>query len=794
MHDPLNWTAKQASSTPMNRFRQILTFFVHGSLACAILWATPRQLPAQTNSPVKLPSLSQVVDAGADLWGEAAMRQPDGASYEFFRDLLPPPRYVHADYRYYPLVLSAPKSLTKASLVSNGSGLNLRGGARSWKENGTPITFRVGSDEFLFGGLRDRVGEPTLLEGYLPIVSIDYTHPSPVQSEGAVPLRQEKKFRPAEVYRLEAFASTDPGLAQCGAVFVQFSLAQGATGTITLDIEDGKSLTFQDGQLTKPDGSLLAILDGSWKWDRNRASAKLTPTAKATAVLLTSAKEPPELTRVDATVYEQQRQACIQTWNQELARGMQVSVPEPIVNHAARNHVIQNLSLMRGNRMNYSALNQYDALYESEGSDAALAALAWGYEPDVLDMLPPLLDFKRAGLEYHNAGTKLINVCRYYWQTRDVAGFQKLRPKWEREVNRLVDNRTSEHGLFPKERYCGDISTQVHSLNVNAKAWRALRDLSAVLADLKEVEEAKRLAGIAAKFRQQVLQAIDKSINRTTNPPFVPIALMDQEPAHEPITQVRIGSYWNIIIGYTIASGIFPPGSVEETWIPKYQEQHGGICMGMVRSGGAAFNFWTGEHRVNPLYGTRYTLDTLRRDDPERALVSFYGMLAQGMTRNTFVGGEGCTLAPVDDGGRFFYCPPNTAANAHFLSMFRNLLIQDWDLNDDGRPETLRLLFGTSRRWLEDGKTIRIDRAPTAFGPVSLSVISRLTQGSLEVNLQCPERAKPDSMLLRLRLPEGWRVESAQAGRLNLAVDKDGTIGCDELSGAARIEVKVRLK
>jgi hypothetical protein len=36
-----------------------------------------------------------------------------------------------------------------------------------------------------------------------------------------------------------------------------------------------------------------------------------------------------------------------------------------------------------------------------------------------------------------------------------------------------------------------------------------------------------------------------------------------------------------------------------------------------------------------------------------RELVSFYGMLAQGLTRNTFIGGEGCTLQSVDAGGRF---------------------------------------------------------------------------------------------------------------------------------------------
>src|ERR1041384_1384400 len=89
-----------------------------------------------------IPTLSEVVAAKRDLWGEAAMRQPNGASYEFFAPLLPPPRYVHADFRHYPLILSAPRAKTKARLISNGSGVNLRGGSRSWNEVGTPVVFR----------------------------------------------------------------------------------------------------------------------------------------------------------------------------------------------------------------------------------------------------------------------------------------------------------------------------------------------------------------------------------------------------------------------------------------------------------------------------------------------------------------------------------------------------------------------------------------------------------------------------------------------------------------------------
>jgi len=137
--------------------------------------------PAAHVSAQQLPALDTVLNSPRDLWGEAALAQPNGPSYEFFAPLLPPPRYVHADFRHYPIVLSAPNARVKARLIANGSGVNLRGGSRSWHDIGAPVTFRVGPDEFLFGGLRERVSEPTLAEGWLPIVEIRYRHRSPVQ-------------------------------------------------------------------------------------------------------------------------------------------------------------------------------------------------------------------------------------------------------------------------------------------------------------------------------------------------------------------------------------------------------------------------------------------------------------------------------------------------------------------------------------------------------------------------------------------------------------------------------------
>jgi hypothetical protein len=787
-HNP----SARAAMQDLNRLLALVSLLVtFGPLTLPAQSAeTAAAPPARAASPRAVPSLDEVAAANQDLWGLAAMQQPNGPSYEFFEPLLPPARYVNADFRYYPILLSAPNARVKARLISNGSGINLRGGTRSWNDPGTPATFRVGPDEFLFGGERERVTHPTLAEGWLPIVEIRYLHPSPLQAGGNVGLTEPKPVVPPEIYRLEAFASTEPGLVSNGVVFARFELAQGPNGHVSVQVDARRPVHFVEGKIVDDAGNVLALFGPGWRWERQLATAQLKPGTSVVLAIPTKPLAAETPLQCSLQVYAAQREACAQTWRDLLAQGMQVETPEPVVNHAWRNLLVQNFQMINGDSIHYSAGNQYDKLYESEGSDALLSFLVWGFEKDTRRLIVPLLDFSRKDLEFHQAGFKLNDVSRYYWQTREAQSVRELQPRWEKEARLLAQNRTNDVSLCPKQQYCGDISTMVYSLTVNAKGWRALRDLSSVLAETGELDEANRYLENAAEFKKSVLAALEKSVRRDSSPPFVPVALYSDEPTHDPITASRIGGYWNIIVGYVVSSGIFPPGSEQETWIPRFQEDHGGLCMGMLRAGGG-YTFWNSPVRINPLYGTRYALDTLRRDEPERALVSFYGMLAHGLTRSTFIGAEGSSLTPLDDGGRFMYCPPNSAANAHWLSMLRYLLVQDWDLDDDGKPETLRLLFGTPKRWLEDGKVLKLEHAPTAFGPVSMRVESKLNQGKVMATLELPQRNLPKLTLLRIRVPDGWRVASTKTDVGTLKVDERGTTDISSLRGHVALEFDV---
>lgn len=412
-----------------------------------------------------LPPLEEAITAVRDVWGEAAMAQPNGPSYEFLAPLLPPPRYVNADFRHYPIILCPPGEIPsgpvefrrggdpgarpKARLISDGSGLNLRGGSRSWNDVGIPVRFRVGPDEFAFGSLRDRVTEPVLAEGWLPIPEIRYAHRTPVQAEGMVPLRRTGERPPAEIYRLEAFAATEAGLAEHCVVFVRFDLTQGTNGFVAVEV-DAPGLRFEAGNLLDEAGRVVAAFDPGWKRERGRMVARVREGGAVTLAVPTTPLPAGTRLRVDPSEYAARRAACVETWRGLVGRAAQVEVPEARINHAWRNAIVQNFQLINHGQLRYSTGNQYDQIYSAEGSDAALALLSWGYAAEARRLLEPLFDFTRRNLELHQAAFKLGNLVRYVWQTRDIAAIEELRPRWETEIARFLEGRTGPGGLFPR--------------------------------------------------------------------------------------------------------------------------------------------------------------------------------------------------------------------------------------------------------------------------------------------------------------------------------------------------------
>ncbi|HZZ42820.1 MAG TPA: hypothetical protein VFE58_07770 [Tepidisphaeraceae bacterium] len=702
-----------------------------------------------------VPTVQLALAATRDVWGEMAIRQPNGPSYEFFEKLLPPLRYVNCQFKNYPIALSAPLGATKARLISNGSGINLPTGTdgKIWYDY--PIGAQIEIADEQFGKDLARLKGPTYERGYLPIVRMEYQTPAGAVTE-------------------EAFVPVKGPLAEHGAVIVRLSASENQSIPIALNIStNGKVNAHNNAWMDANNNALLWISAG---WTSNTPDKRLTGTLKPGSPLIfavfSKPLESPALADLDEPTYQNLRSACAAEWESWIARTMQLQVPEERVNRAWKTTIIADLMMASGDQMNYSAGNVYQRLYEAESGDAISSLMQYGFTDLAEKMMAPMLHYEQRGLAFHDAAFKLQLLAHIYWITHDAAFIQAHHDLWRPAVDVILKHREKDSGLLPKENYCADIGTQVYSLNSNANSWRGLRDIAAVLRDMGQTKEADEIAIPASEFRTAILAALDKSERRDVTPAFIPIALFGAEQPYDRLMDSKLGGYWDLMIPYVLGSGILNDTRTQAAI--DYLQTHGGVCMGMIRFDQHS-GLFANEKGLDDLYGLRYTQALLKRDQVESALVSFYGKLAQGMTRDTFIDGEGSSLVALDPAGRPMYLPPNSSGNALFLTTLRELLVQDQDEDGDGTPDTLRLMFATPRQWMADGKTVRLENAPTAFGPVSISARSELSKGRVTVEITPPAR-QAKRMQLRMRLPAGWKVTGADIDGDALKIDDRATV------------------
>jgi len=150
---------------------------------------------------------------------------------------------------------------------------------------------------------------------------------------------------------------------------------------------------------------------------------------------------------------------------------------------------------------------------------------------------------------------------------------------------------------------------------------------------------------------------------------------------------------------------------------------------------------WTGS-RDNKLgilhtYASTYTtMGSLARGEDEQVVQDFCWFLLHSTAANAF--SEGVFWKERASTGDTI---PHVTAAAMCSLMLRHMLIHE-------RGDELYLLKAVPDWWLEDGREIRIENAPTHFGPMSMIV--RGTAKGVRVELKLPQREKPGKIVMRL--------------------------------------------
>lgn len=701
-------------------------------------------------------NVNKALRSNADLFGEEVLKLPAGPTYENIKDYLTPLKLIGTavtESGVYYIPFGRPVNLAGYGPTA----LHLGDGSQiiSQVSTGAKTTIFVGTTgQERYGFAEARLEQERLEDGYQPILINEYTDLSGVKyiqesfSDYSFATTELVSFIKITVRKENAKIDK----VKVGLLFSDNNLV--LEGSVLKSGNKVRALLTKGGKLSE--GNKITYDLDLNKGDQELYFARLLHPADCIG------KE------IDAHYYDAEKIELKQYWNNELAKGATFEVPEERVNHAWKNLLVQNLYM----GYLYSIGNIYQTWYQPEGNDAARVMGEYGHLSRQKAIHEVLLSVPLRKYRTWEIGELLSHSAEYYHMSGDSAFIHQHREKF---MSYLVDfekqMNASANGVLNAEAFSGDIAEKLVYLHHQGVAWRGMRDMAYILKSLGDVSTGEKYLGLADSLKHRLLTALNES--KTILPDssiFLPTELFTKKKplAYPRITETKYGSYWNLCFPYVAGSGLLDKQLLSGYY--KYLKNHGAFFLGMVR-----FNYYpvqTGDYYKNGLPGYKtpgvdnvYGLNVSRMmammDDPDRLVLSMYAKLAHGMTRNTFISGEGDTIGPYpDEYYRTSYLSPSSFNNSWFLQMLRLILIAETD-GKNGLPEKLHLAYSTPRSWLAQGKQIKVADAPTLFGKIAYVIDSDIQNGRINIRVTLPAQVDAASEVsIRLRTPDQKKIQN----------------------------------
>ncbi|MGC8794442.1 MAG: hypothetical protein ACP5U2_13740, partial [Bryobacteraceae bacterium] len=401
-----------------------------------------------------------------------------------------------------------------------------------------------------------------------------------------------------------------------------------------------------------------------------------------------------------------------------------------------------------------------------------------------------------------NHGTVLWVLAEHYFYTRDRAWLESVAASTKRAADWIVEQRQLTKKLLPSGERCPeygllpaghleDNDDWGHWFAVNAYASAGLTALAHALRDAGDADGARyerEALAYREDLRAAVLRAIeDAPVVRLRDNTWVPWAPPRPHQRIRMFGPLRTGYYSRygveemptfrlsatreLLYGALILfeTGIFDPRERLADWVLDDWEDNATMSepLGLQVHGWVDEQHWFSRGGMVFQPNLQNPIRTyLRRGEIKAAIRSLYNNFVSCYYPSVNVFTEEYRRW-VHPSGPFF----KVADEAKFVDRLRDLLVTE--LEGD-----LLLAAGVPERWLQAGREIVVNRAPTYFGPVSYRFCSEKDRVTVQVTL--PGRTPYRDAWLYARLPQGaplgkvtvngklWKDVDRQARRIRL--------------------------
>ena len=475
---------------------------------------------------------------------------------------------------------------------------------------------------------------------------------------------------------------------------------------------------------------------------------------------------------------------CKRFWNEKLDKAARISVPD-----------------QRINEMIQAGLLQLDMITYGNEPDGTLAPTIGIYSPIGTESSPIIQFYNSMGLpdiarrslmffldKQHDdgmiqnfggymveTGAALWSMGEYVRYTKDKEWVRLVEPKllkasdfllrWRADYKRPELNGKG-YGMIAGK--VADPEDPFHQYMLNAYAYLGISRVAEMLKDV-DSDQSRRLAQEAEAWKRDIRVSLMTSIS---NSPVVPLGDGRWSPTVPPWTEaigpralhIKSDPFFShgtvttpdVLLGplYLVFCEVIAPDEQVSRMMLDYHSEL----------------FYERNSAFSQPYYSRHDWVQLKLGLVRPFLKTYFNNVSALADRETYTFWEHV----------FQVTPHKTHEQGWFLMETRWMLYLE-------EGQTLKLLPGIPRNWMEDGKRITLKDVNSYFGPVSVQVHAEPKSGYIEAAISCNSRFKPQHVIIRLPHPEGKKAVRVTGGSYDSVTE---SILVEDFNGTANVRAE----